>query len=72
MKDMNNVLNWSELGKYFANIDSKKQAEFFKGMLYEMTLWGNHTDAESQLIWINLELTDNERKTLSALTIVGE
>lgn len=69
MKNMNNILNWAELGKYFANIDSKQQADFFKGMLYEMSLWGNLTDGESQLVYINLELTPEERRILSALTI---
>lgn len=69
MKDLNNVLNWSELGKYFANVDSKKQADFFKGMLYEMSLWGSLTDGEHQLVSINLELSPRERRRLSALTI---
>ena len=66
---MNEILNWSELGKYFANIDSKKQAEFFKSFLYEMSLWGNLTDGKHQLISINLELSPRERRKLSALTI---
>ena len=69
MKDLNNILNWAELGKYFANIDSKQQADFFKGMCHEMTLWGNHTDAESQLAFVNLELTPEERKTLTMLGV---
>lgn len=64
---MNNVLNWKELGKYFANIDSGQQADFLKGMLYEMSLWGNVTDIESQLCSINMELTPEERKQLQML-----
>ena len=67
MKNMNNVLNWKELGKYFANIDSGQQADFLKGMLYEMSLWGNVTDIESQLCSINMELTPEERKQLQML-----
>ena len=71
-KDMNEILNWSELGKYFANIDSTQQTAFFQGMLHEMSLWGNRTDGEYQLTTINIGLTNDERRALSALTVYGD
>ena len=64
--------DWKLLGSLLANEDETIQADFFKAFVKEMATWGTTFQKQTQLIWVNKRLTDEEKDILSCLSYKGE
>lgn len=59
--------DWKYVGACLAQSDSNEQTEFFKAFIKECQSWGTRLQVESQLAYVNLELTSEEREVLAML-----
>jgi hypothetical protein len=60
-----------EQGASLARRDSKEQSEFLKAFLGEMARWGSF-EAQTQLHYVNRDLTYEERELVSCLGMKDE
>lgn len=60
-------IDWEYMGALLAKEGDNNQVAFFRGFVEECKSWGTYLQIETQLSYINLKLTPEERKTLSML-----
>ena len=65
-------INWEVAGAKLANVDSTIQTKFFKAFVKECLSWGTRYQAESQLAYINMNLTEEEKQLLNMISFREE
>lgn len=66
------TIDWEHVGASLAQSDSRDQVKFFQAFIKECNSWGTVFQVEKQLAYINGELTDDEKETLSMLSYKEE
>ena len=61
-------ISWFTAGALLANSEIKAQVSFFRGFVKELMAWETFADIEFKLMYINMELTDNEKEILNAIS----
>jgi len=61
-------IDWAYVGACLANEGDIEQAQFFSSFVKECNSWGTKYQIEQQLAFINLKLSEDEKKTLSMLS----
>ncbi len=64
MKVLPVTINYEAFGALFANMDSKDQGLFFKGLANELNNFGSLHGAQMQMFYIAKELSPDEKETL--------
>ena len=61
-------IDWEYVGALLAQEGSNEQVKFFRAFVKECNSWGTRLQVETQLAAVNIELTNDERKTLKMLS----
>ena len=60
-------IDWGYVGAQLAHMSDVEQTAFFKAFVKECGTWGTTYQVQSQLLFVNLKLTDEEKDVLSML-----
>ena len=60
--------DWEFKGATLARADHHEQTAFLKAFVKECNSWGTNLQVQSQLAWVNNELSKEEKEILSMIT----
>ena len=61
-------IDWALVGAELAQAGDVEQLEFLRAFIKECNSWGTRLQVETQLAYVNLKLTKEEKETLAMLS----